>query len=99
MKKISLIILAVLVIGAVFAFIQAPEATISGKVSSGGEPLPGVDVSVSGTNQGTVTNLEGKYSLEVGSNADTLIFSSLGYQTKKVAINGKNTINVQLSEE
>lgn len=78
---------------------HAPEATISGKVTSGGEALPGVDVSVQSSNQGTVTNMQGSYSLEVGADADTLVFSSLGYQTQKVAIGGKATINVQLREE
>ncbi|WPP49256.1 carboxypeptidase-like regulatory domain-containing protein [Catalinimonas niigatensis] len=78
---------------------HAPEATISGKVTSGSEALPGVDVSVQGSNQGTVTNMQGNYSLEVGNDADTLVFSSLGYQTQKVAIGGKTTINIQLKEE
>ncbi|MDF9799443.1 hypothetical protein OKW21_004706 [Catalinimonas alkaloidigena] len=84
---------------AIFAFTMVPEATISGKVTSGGDPLPGVDVSVQSSNQGTVTNMQGNYSLEVGGEADTLVFSSLGYKTQKVAIGGRSTINVQLQEE
>lgn len=101
MKKsvnIYSIALVIVLIG-IFAFTMIPEATISGKVSSGGDPLPGVDVSVQGSNQGTVTNMQGNYSLEVGGEADTLVFSSLGYRTQKINIGGKSTINVQLQEE
>jgi len=98
MKKINFLIVMILTL-AMVAFINAPQQTVSGQVTSGGEPLPGVDVSVQSTNQGTVTNMQGNYSLEVGSEADTLVFSSLGYQTQKLAIGNKNSINVQMQEE
>ncbi|MFP4089813.1 MAG: carboxypeptidase-like regulatory domain-containing protein [Cyclobacteriaceae bacterium] len=74
------------------------EKQVSGQVSSGGEALPGVDVSVQNSNAGTVTNMKGQYSISVGDDADTLVFSSLGYETQKVAIGGKESINVQLQE-
>jgi hypothetical protein len=83
---------------ALVAFTSAQQQTISGKVTSGGEALPGVDISVQGSNQGTVTNMQGNYSLQVSGEADSLVFSNLGYETKKVAIGSKTSINVQLEE-
>jgi hypothetical protein len=74
------------------------EKTVSGKVTSGGEALPGVDVSVQNSSRGTVTNMKGSFSISVGEKADTLVFSSLGYETRKVAIAGKSSVNVSLKE-
>lgn len=81
-----------------FAF-YVPQATISGKVTSAGKGVAGVDVSVQGSNQGAVSNMQGNYTVEAGAKADTLIFTSLGYQTQKVAIGGRTTINVELKAE
>ncbi len=97
-KKLMKYILPILIIFAVMAFTTAPQQTVSGKVTSGGEPLPGVDVSIKGTDQGTVTNMKGTYSLEAAK-IDTLVFSSLGYKDKVIAVSGKSTVNVQIKEE
>lgn len=97
-KKLMKYILPMFVIFAIMAFVNVPDQTVSGKVTSGGEPLPGVDVSIKGTNQGTVTNMKGDYSLEAAE-IDTLVFSSLGYKDKVVAVSGKSTVNVKLEEE
>jgi len=77
---------------------ELPQQTISGKVTSGGDPLPGVDVSIKGANIGTVTNMQGMYNLEANK-IDTLVFSSLGYKDKTIAAAGKSTINVRMEEE
>lgn len=86
-----------------FAFLYANQAlaqeiTVSGKVTSvsDNEALPGVNILIQGTTQGTSTDINGKYSLSAASN-DTLVFSYIGYQTKHVPINGRTTINVSLS--
>ena len=75
------------------------QRTIAGKVTdaSSGESLPGVNIIVPGTNIGTATDSKGNYSLSVPDNADSLSFSYIGYTTQTVAINGRSTINVQLS--
>jgi hypothetical protein len=98
MKKLISVVPILSMLVFLLAF-HIPKATISGKVTSGGKGVPGVDVSVQGSNQGTVTNMQGNYSLEVGAKADTLVFSSLGYKTQKVAIGSRTTIDVQLQEE
>lgn len=71
---------------------------ISGLVSDdGGSGLPGVSVKVKGTSSGTVTNGEGKYSIESDANG-TLVFSFVGYKKQEIAIQGKSSINVTMTE-
>lgn len=73
------------------------EKEISGKVTGfEGEPLPGVNVLVKNTNLGTVTNVNGEYSISVPDEATVLVFSSIGYQTMEVEIGGRSVINVEM---
>lgn len=68
------------------------------KASNTKQPLPGVDIVVpKHISLGTVTNANGEYSIKVPSNADTLIFSYTGYQTKQVPVKSRKRINVMLS--
>lgn len=77
------------------------EQTISGKVTDGssGEPLPGVNVLAKGTTSGTVTDIDGSYRLSVGDDVSTLIFSSIGYLSQEIPINGRSVINLTLEED
>ncbi|QLE01617.1 mucoidy inhibitor MuiA family protein [Galbibacter sp. BG1] len=69
---------------------------VSGVVSNeSGEPLPGVNIIVQNTTIGTTSDFDGRYSLSVPKNAQNLVFSYVGYQTKVKFINSE-TINVQL---
>ncbi|WP_277479789.1 SusC/RagA family TonB-linked outer membrane protein [Catalinimonas alkaloidigena] len=61
--------------------------------------IPGVNVVVKGTSQGTVTDIDGNYSIGVSSGNDTLIFSFVGYANQVVPINGRSTIDVTLQED
>jgi TonB-linked SusC/RagA family outer membrane protein len=73
---------------------------ISGKVSdAGGEPLIGVNVSVKGTTTGTVTDMDGMYTLSVPDRNGTLVFSYVGFAPQEIAINNQQTINVTLTED
>lgn len=78
----------------------AQNVDIKGTVTdaSSGEALPGVNIIIQGTAQGTSTNIDGNYSLTAAAN-DTLVFSYIGYQTQRIAVDGRTTINVQLSTE
>lgn len=58
-------------------------------------PMPGVNVKIKGTNIGTTTDLNGKYSINADDNT-TLVFTFVGYDKKEVVINGGNEYNVQL---
>ena len=75
----------------------AQSITVTGKVisSEDGLGLPGVTIQVKGLADGTVTDIDGNYSLTTDAKK-TLVFSFVGFKTKEVAINGKNKINVTL---
>ncbi len=75
------------------------QNTITGKVSDNSGPLPGVNVVVQGTTNGTVTDFDGNYSIRVSDNAATLIFSYIGYTTQRISINGRSTIDVTMAED
>jgi TonB-linked SusC/RagA family outer membrane protein len=71
--------------------------TITGIVfDSEGIALPGVTVYVKGTTQGTVTNVDGKYSIRVESENDILVFSFIGMTTQEIPVAGKTEITVTL---
>ena len=72
------------------------QTTISGTVTDGesGEELPGVNVVVKGTTTGTITSIDGKYNLSVPADAETLVFSSVGFTSEDVAINNQSTIDM-----
>ena len=75
------------------------ERTVSGTVaSSNNETLPGVSVVVKGTNKGTITDSNGKFTIKVDANALNLVFSYLGFTNQEINIAGKSTLNVVLKE-
>lgn len=86
----------------VLLFFQAvigQDKTVSGVVTDDtGSPLPGVNVVEKGTTNGTSTDFDGNYSINVDANA-TLVFSSLGYKTKEVGVNGRSTVNTSIAED
>ena len=72
---------------------------VSGVVTdSAGEPIPGANVVQKGTTNGTVTDLDGKYTLDVPNNA-TLVVSFIGYTTQEVKVGSQSVLNVSLAEE
>lgn len=77
----------------------AQSRTITGKVTSesDGLGLPGVNVIVKGTNNGTSTDFDGNFSIEVSNNAP-LVFSYIGFETQEITTQGKTQINVGLKE-
>ena len=83
-----------------FIGISWGQRTISGSVTDdGGASLPGVTVVEKGTSNGTVTNTDGFYTLNVSSDAKVLVFSFVGMKTQEVSIGTASTYNVQLEQE
>lgn len=79
--------------------IHAQDITLTGVVSDDtGEGLLGVSVLVKGTGNGTITNVEGKYSLKV-KNSDVVVFSFVGMKTKEYKVAGRTVINVQMKAD
>lgn len=76
-------------------FITA-QVKVSGVVSDDkGLSIPGANISVVGSNVSVATDFDGKYTIDVPANG-TLLFSFIGFDSQKVAVNGKTTINVSL---
>lgn len=74
------------------------QRTVQGQVTSAEDRLgfPGVNIIVKGTAIGTVTDSEGRYTIEVGSPNDILVFSSIGYQTVEIPVGNQTTINLEM---
>ncbi len=75
--------------------------TVTGQVTSMENPdgLPGVNVVIKGTAQGTVTDIDGNYSIEVPSPESILVFSSVGYVFEEVTVGNKSVINMDLTPD
>ncbi len=84
--------------GLMALFVGIVSAQVSGVVSDeNGDPLLGASVFVKGTNIGTITDLDGSYSIDAGPNA-FLIFSFVGYRVQEVPVAGQSVVNVSLSQ-
>ena len=81
--------------------VEQNALSVSGTVTSAadGGALPGVNVLVKGSSAGTVTDIEGQYSIEVADGDGTLVFSSIGFMTQEVTLNGRTTVDVTLDED
>ena len=95
MKKFSLVLtLALLTYGAMWA-----QRSISGTIiDQEGLPLIGASVLVKGTTSGTVSDIDGKYTVEVPEGATTLIFSYTGFSTSELEITSADILDVTLQE-
>lgn len=92
MLTLSLFVLCTTV---VFAQQKPIKGTV---VDATGEPLIGVNVSVKGTTIGIITDIDGKYTLEVPTNA-TLVFSYIGYRTQELPVGNQTTVNITMQED
>lgn len=73
------------------------QGTVEGTVSSDdGLPLPGVNVIVQGTNNGTQTDFDGNYEIDIDEANAVLVFSYLGFETQEITVGNNSTINVTL---
>ena len=90
--------LALLCVG--LAWSLSAQTTVTGIVTDeSGEPLIGAGVMVEGTQVGTVTGIDGDYSLTVPAGAVNLVFSYIGFASQTVAINGRTRIDVVLGAD
>jgi TonB-dependent starch-binding outer membrane protein SusC len=80
--------------------LQAQSLAISGKVTDEqGAPMPGVNVIVKGTTNGTTTDVEGQYKLTVNDANSTLVFSFIGYVSDEVLVNGQTVLNISMAPD
>ncbi|WP_230712672.1 TonB-dependent receptor [Flavobacterium sp. JAS] len=79
---------------------NAQSTVVEGKITdAAGLSLPGVNIQEKGTKNGTSTDFEGSFKINVTSNKAILVISYLGFQTQEVSIAGKSKVNVSLSEQ
>ncbi|MDD4108514.1 MAG: SusC/RagA family TonB-linked outer membrane protein [Prolixibacteraceae bacterium] len=99
MKKIALFFSILLFMGTLA--VTAQTRVITGKVTAAedGSPIPGVSISVQGTTLGTVSDIDGNFTLQVPQSAQNLIFSFVGMATQEVSIAGRTTVNVAMESQ
>ena len=92
--------LALALLGLVSAWTLSAQTTITGVVTDeSGEPLIGAGVVVEGTTVGTITGIDGDYTLTVPADAVNLVFSFIGLSDQVVPIGGRTVIDVVLKED
>lgn len=77
------------------------QSTVSGRITSSEDsaPLPGVNILVKGTAEGTISDANGNFSLSVPSNESVLIFSFVGYLAQEVSVAGRSNFDVVLASD
>ncbi len=95
MRKFTLLTLLLFFLSSMGLYAQK---TVSGTVTSydDGSPIPGVSILIKGTQTGTVTDLDGKYSLSVPDDKAVLVFSFVGMETQEVTVGSQSKIDVAM---
>ena len=95
MKRVNVLLAFLLMMG---MFVVHAQTTISGTVlDADGQAVPGANIRAKGfSDVGTISDMNGSYTLSVPAEATTLVFSFVGMQTQEIEIGGQTTINVTL---
>ncbi|WP_303912690.1 TonB-dependent receptor [Bacteroides mediterraneensis] len=97
MRNLKFLTTCMMLLMSVVAFAQNQ---IKGHVAdAAGDPIIGANVTVKGTTTGTITDIDGNFTLEVGSTDGTLVVSFIGYKSVEAKMNGTSPINVVLQED
>ncbi len=99
MRRLALILSIFVLLGANALYAQTKTITGTITGSEDGEPIPGVSVVVRGTTIGTISRVDGTYSLSVPEDATNLLFSFVGMTTQDVAIKDRTVINTAMQSE
>ncbi|MBK8880856.1 MAG: carboxypeptidase-like regulatory domain-containing protein [Bacteroidales bacterium] len=76
---------------------QPQQRSVSGVITDEtGNPLPGVNITVEGTTTGVISDINGKYSINLSTQSAVLVFSFMGYNTQKVTTDGSAPVNIQM---
>lgn len=94
---LSYVVMDKLIVFAPLETINQP-APVTGTITDAttNEPLIGVNISIEGTNKGVISDINGKYTIDVKNDNSILVFSYIGYATQKISFTGQSTINVKL---
>ncbi|MCB0665567.1 MAG: carboxypeptidase-like regulatory domain-containing protein, partial [Saprospiraceae bacterium] len=94
MKKSYVLSLLMVLFGSAYSLAQTVTGTIT---SNDGEPLIGVNILEVGTTNGTVSDIDGTYSIELSTSNPSLQISYTGFETQTVSVGGQSVVNVILS--
>lgn len=101
MKNLSKVFLVCFI--SLFAFAAqaaAQQKTVTGRVTDNlNEGMPGVNVQIKGTSTGSITDLDGNYSVSVPSSKSVIVFTFIGYATQEITVGSQTKINVRLQED
>lgn len=95
-KNTCLLFFSLLFSTTIFSQVRQVTGVVSN--AADGTTIPGVTVVVTGTNVGTITNLDGRYTIEVPEGSDSLEFRFIGMETQRVAIEGRSAIDMVMRE-
>ncbi len=102
-NKVTMLILkaVMLLITLVACQVAMAQLTVSGKVLSGEDqsPVPGVNILVKGTTNGTISDAAGAYTLNVNSANEVLLFSFVGFISQEVSLNGRTSLDIVLATD
>ncbi len=101
MKTKMYLLLALLALSCTIAIRaeQKQQLTVSGVVlDNQNKPLPGVTIQIKGSGQGTITDIDGRYSIVVPGGNTVLVFSFIGYQYQEITVGNRRVIDVVLQE-
>lgn len=97
MKKLKLL-LVVLILG--YATTSWAQSQVSGVVTDDeNTPLPGASILIKGTSIGVVTDIEGKYTLQVPDQSAILVFSFVGFNTEEVAVGSRTVVDLAMTSD
>ena len=92
------LLMVLILLGSTTLFAQ--RTSITGTITDeNGEPLLGATVQVSGTSQGTITDVDGAYTLDVPGPEAILVFSYVGYETQEIAVGNQTSISLTLNPD
>jgi TonB-dependent starch-binding outer membrane protein SusC len=95
LEKMFITLLMLLLLSTTYA----QEQTVQGSISDESKtPIPGANILIKGTSLGTVSDMDGKFSMKVPSANSVLVVSFVGYQAQEVRLSGQTTVNVVLKE-
>src|SRR6185369_6240754 len=103
-KQIKLAVLLLVFSGLHFhatnSYGQASGSTVSGQVKDDqGSPIPGVNILEKGTSNGSTSDAEGNYKINVSSTNATLVFTFIGFATQEIQVNGQAIVDVSLAAD
>lgn len=99
MKKVSLLLVFLLLVGMQVIFAQTRDVTGVVTSADDGATIPGASVVVKGTTVGTITDMDGKFSLKVPQGSSSVLISFVGYATQEVVLNNAKSYKVVLQSE